>query len=120
MISPRPGNSSVHETDYAGLTAHLLHIFAKILILIDLNVHDIKYENSTVKQVHPTLGLEFDCAQVYDWVEFFAGLANGTRAARLRGAAGVKLDLLYFDEKNPANADFQTNYMDITSPSGFW
>ncbi|CAE7467979.1 unnamed protein product [Symbiodinium pilosum] len=32
----------------------------------------------------------YDLSEAYDWVEYFAGTANATRAARLRGAAGGK------------------------------
>ena len=49
-------------------------------------------------------------------MEYFAGLANGTRAARLRGAQGVRLDITYFDPDN--SGDCTTNFMDITTPAG--
>ena len=56
--------------------------------------------------------------KAYDWVEYFAGTANATRAARLRGAAGARFDIAYFERDNAEHC--KTNYMDITSPSGFW
>ena len=60
--------------------------------------------------------------QAYDWVEFFAGRANCTSAARLRGASGLKLDINYTKKraKKRGGKKCNSDYMDITSPSGFW
>ena len=65
-------------------------------------------------------GLFYYSRQVYDWVEYFAGVANATRAARLRGSSGCRLDLDYFDPSSDGGSRCKTNFMDLTSASGFW
>ena len=59
--------------------------------------------------------------QEYDWLEFFAGHANGTGAVRLRGFRAAKFDIEYFaDYRNSAASAGTTNFMDITTPAGLW
>ena len=63
------------------------------------------------------LNNEYNSAtQAYQWVEFFAGHGNCTRAVRRLGTHGARLDIL-FDEDSKG---CKSNYMDITSHSGFW
>ncbi|CAE7241486.1 unnamed protein product, partial [Symbiodinium sp. KB8] len=44
----------------------------------------------------------------FDWLEFFAGHANGTRAVRLRGFKGARFDLKYFED-NGGHSNYQVS-----------
>ncbi|CAE7639101.1 unnamed protein product [Symbiodinium sp. CCMP2592] len=63
----------------------------------------------------------YDVDLAYDWVEFFAGRANCTSAARVRGASGLKLDIEYGNrgKKKSNGKKCKSDYMDINSCSGF-
>ncbi|CAE7235249.1 unnamed protein product [Symbiodinium sp. CCMP2456] len=61
----------------------------------------------------------YDLGEEYDWLEFFAGHANGTGAVRLRGFRGAKFDIQYFADYRDSADLGTTNFMDITTPAGF-
>ncbi|CAE7773786.1 unnamed protein product [Symbiodinium microadriaticum] len=48
----------------------------------------------------------YDLSEEFDWLEFFAGHANGTRAVRLRGFKGARFDLKYFED-NGGHSNYQ-------------
>ena len=54
--------------------------------------------------------------QEFEYLEFYAGVGNLTRQARACGYTSARFDIL--DNKHP-NPKRKTNYMDLTSKSGF-
>ena len=56
-------------------------------------------------------------AQVFEWVEFFAGHARATLAMRAAGFRCARLDLNYFPKG--LDCGYGSNYFDILSTSGF-
>lgn len=53
--------------------------------------------------------------QVFEWLEFFAGLGNLTRAMKSARYKSARFDLL--DNQKPQHR--KSNFMDLNSPSGF-
>ena len=51
----------------------------------------------------------------FQWVEFFAGAAEATKAFKGKGYHTARLDLLYMKEPAPP----RLNPMDICTPGGF-
>ena len=55
--------------------------------------------------------------QDLDFIEFYAGKAACTTAARKAGRRAVKFDIGYFDRKMHKN--LKSNFYDVLSDSGF-
>ena len=55
-------------------------------------------------------------SEEYNFLEFYAGKARTTAAFRECGEKCAKFDILYHD---PAGTSHKTNYMDLTTASGF-
>ena len=83
----------------------------KVFIVLLLNA----YHKTIPRVMTSSALLASSSAQVYDWLEFFAGHAACTAWVRLRGFRGCKFDLKYADKAN----GHSSNYMDINSHSGF-
>ena len=58
-------------------------------------------------------------SQEFDQLEFFAGVGNLTRQARSVGYRSIRFDILDTARSTRKTKRHKTNFMDLTSPSGF-
>ncbi|CAL1127919.1 unnamed protein product [Cladocopium goreaui] len=59
----------------------------------------------------------FDLGEEFQWLEFFAGVANCTLYMRRAGYVSGKFDILYCDKTKQGQR--KSNWHDLLSPSGF-
>ena len=61
--------------------------------------------------------LSANSSQEFQWLEFFSGKARCTEEMRKAGFTAAKFDKMYL--KDPKTFGRKTNWMDLTTPSGF-
>ena len=66
-----------------------------------------------------SLALHALAVQSYQWLEFYAGLAEATEKVRARGYAGCKFDIIYNEKIGEEAFPSRSNFMDINDTSGF-